>query len=317
MVDITGEKSSQFEPEIKHYLQLLKPRVMRLVIFTAAVGLFAAPVSVHPIIILASLLCVAMGAGAAASLNMWWDADIDLIMTRTRRRPIPAGRISSEQAVALGLSLSVFSVMMLGLFANLVAAALLAFTIFFYVVVYSMWLKRFTAQNIVIGGAAGALPPMIGWSIAAGNITVESVLMFLIIFAWTPPHFWTLALFVNSDYAKAKVPMLTVVKGKRSTRKHIFFYTIVLTLISLLLAFTKIGGMAYFIVAVALNGYFLIGTLQLVMKDEKHSRADNYRRERQIFLFSIFYLFALFAGIVLEVVLSNFHMQPKFWPTFL
>ena len=194
MVNIQVDIIEHEEPEASDYFELLKPKVMRLVVFTAAIGLLAAPNSIHPVIAIASLLCVAIGAGAAGALNMWWDADIDLIMKRTSTRPIPSGRISSDQALALGIILSILSVMMLGLFANIFAAGLLAFTIFFYVVIYSMWLKRATPQNIVIGGAAGAFPPMIGWSIASGGVGLESILMFLLIFVWTPPHFWTLAL---------------------------------------------------------------------------------------------------------------------------
>ena len=227
MVEVASNSSFKEEPEFRDYIELLKPRVMRLVVFTAVVGLFCSPVHIHPLIGFASILCVAIGAGAAGALNMWWDSDIDKVMRRTKLRPIPNGRISAEESLALGLVLSVLSVMMLGLFSNYVAAGLLAFTIFFYIVIYSIWLKRSTPQNIVIGGAAGAFPPMIGWSIGTGDISTESVLMFALIFVWTPPHFWTLALFMNEDYSKAKVPMLTVVKGIRSTRLYIFVYTVI------------------------------------------------------------------------------------------
>ena len=203
------------------YFALLKPRVMSLVVFTAMVGLFAAPISVHPIVAFASILFIAIGGGASGALNMWWDADIDAIMRRTRSRPIPSGKVMPDEAKAIGIALSGFSVVLLALASNFVAAGLLAFTIFFYVVIYTMWLKRWTPQNIVIGGAAGAFPPMIGWAVATGGISLESVLMFALIFVWTPPHFWALALFMRNDYDDAKIPMLTVTHGRRSTRNHI------------------------------------------------------------------------------------------------
>ncbi|MEC7667931.1 MAG: heme o synthase, partial [Pseudomonadota bacterium] len=209
------EKEAQFGD----YFALLKPRVMTLVVFTALVGLLAAPVPVHPFIAFCAILFIAIGGGASGALNMWWDADIDAVMKRTQRRPIPSGRVTGDDALAIGLTLSAFSVVFLGLATNWVAAGLLAFTIFFYVVIYTMWLKRWTPQNIVIGGAAGAFPPMIGWAAATGGISVESILMFCLTFMWTPPHFWALALFMRSDYDDAGVPMLTVTHGRRSTRK--------------------------------------------------------------------------------------------------
>ncbi|MDH5797127.1 MAG: heme o synthase, partial [Paracoccaceae bacterium] len=210
------------------YVALLKPRVMSLVVFTALVGLIVAPVSVHPLVGFASVLFIAIGAGASGALNMWYDADIDRIMRRTRSRPVPAGKVTPEEALAFGLALSGFAVVMLALAANIFAAAFLAFTIFFYAVVYTMWLKRWTPQNIVIGGASGAFPPMIGWAAATGGISLESVLMFALIFMWTPPHFWALALFMKEDYSNAGVPMLTVTHGRRATRNHILVYTLLL-----------------------------------------------------------------------------------------
>ena len=194
---------------------------MALVVFTAFVGLLAAPVSVHPFVGLVSVLFIAVGGGASGALNMWWDADIDRVMTRTRKRPIPAGLVAPEDAKALGFALSGFSVVMLGLAANWFAAGFLAFTIFFYVVIYTIWLKRSTPQNIVIGGAAGAFPPMIGWAVATGGVSVEGLLMFALIFMWTPPHFWALALFMGDDYDNADVPMLTVTHGRRTTRVYL------------------------------------------------------------------------------------------------
>ena len=209
------------EAGFRDYFALLKPRVMSLVVFTALVGLLAAPGGVHPFIAFCAVLFIAVGGGASGALNMWWDADIDAVMKRTTSRPIPSGKVTGDEALAIGLTLSVFSCIMLWLATNIVAGALLAFTIFFYAVVYTMWLKRWTPQNIVIGGAAGAFPPMIGWAAVTGGVSVESVLMFMLIFMWTPPHFWALALFMNSDYEKAGVPMLTVTHGRRVTRNHI------------------------------------------------------------------------------------------------
>ena len=242
------------EPQFGDYVELLKPRVMRLVVFTAIVGLAAAPTHVHPVIAFASVVCIAVGAGAAGALNMWWDRDIDAQMARTAGRPIPTGRVEAGEALAIGVALSGFSVVMLALFANLFAAGLLAFTIFFYAVVYSMWLKRATPQNIVIGGAAGAFPPMIGWAVATGGVSLESVAMFAVIFLWTPPHFWALALFRNEDYTRVGVPMLPVVAGDRVTRNHILGYALVLAVVAILPAFSGIGGPIYLAGALVLNG---------------------------------------------------------------
>ena len=314
MVDIQVDIIEHEEPEASDYFELLKPKVMRLVVFTAAIGLLAAPNSIHPVIAIASLLCVAIGAGAAGALNMWWDSDIDLIMKRTSTRPIPSGRISSDQALALGIMLSTLSVMMLGLFANIFAAGLLAFTIFFYVVIYSMWLKRATPQNIVIGGAAGAFPPMIGWSIASGGVGLESILMFLLIFVWTPPHFWTLALFMNQDYSKAKVPMLTVTNGMISTRKHILVYTIALSILAVAMAFSSVGGPLYFAVCVPLNIWFLLGSIKIMNRTDEVSLADNFKLEKKIFVFSIFYLFAHFGVIGAETAIKAFSPYYIAWP---
>ena len=240
MSDTTLAKAEfDTESDISDYIALLKPRVMILVVFTALVGIIAAPVDVHPFTILVSIIFIALGGGASGALNMWYESDIDSLMRRTINRPIPAGKITSDEAKAFGFALAGISVLMLGLAANWFAAALLVFTIFFYVVIYTIWLKRWTPQNIVIGGAAGAFPPMIGWAVATSGISVESVLMFSLIFLWTPPHFWALALFIRDDYEKARVPMLTVTHGRRSTRNHIFFYTISLALFALFTSFTS------------------------------------------------------------------------------
>ncbi|MEY4871250.1 MAG: hypothetical protein RLZZ563_580 [Pseudomonadota bacterium] len=288
------------------YVQLLKPRVMSLVVFTALVGLLVAPVSVHPVIAFASILFIALGAGASGALNMWWDADIDAVMRRTKSRPVPSGKVEAGEALAVGLALSGIAVVMLGLAANLLAAALLAFTIFFYAVVYSMWLKRSTPQNIVIGGAAGAFPPMIGWVCATGSISIEAVLMFALIFMWTPPHFWALALFMKEDYHTAGVPMLTVTHGRKSTRNHILVYTILLVPVAVGAAFTSIGGPIYLAAAVLLNAWFLIGAWRIWRRDEAVAEADSYAVEKSVFRFSLYYLFLHFGAFLAEAALRPF-----------
>ncbi len=288
------------------FFALLKPRVMSLVVFTAFVGLLAAPVPVHPIVGLAAILFIAVGGGASGALNMWWDADIDRVMKRTRGRPIPAGRITEGEAFAFGMTLSVMSVVMLALASNFVAAGLLAFTIFFYVVIYSMWLKRWTPQNIVIGGAAGAFPPMIGWAVATGGVSVESVLMFALIFMWTPPHFWALCLFMKSDYEEAGVPMLTVTHGRKSTRKHILVYTLLLVPLAIGAGFTGIGGPVYLAVALVLNALFLKGAVEIWRRDETVAEADNYRAEKKLFRLSLYYLFGHFSAILLQATLAAY-----------
>lgn len=298
------------EASFGDFCALLKPRVMSLVVFTALVGLLAAPVSVHPIVGFTAILFIAIGGGASGALNMWWDADIDRIMKRTKSRPIPAGRITEGEAFGFGIALSAISVIMLGLATNFVAAGLLAFTIFFYVVVYSMWLKRWTPQNIVIGGAAGAFPPMIGWAAATGGVSIESVLMFALIFMWTPPHFWALALFMKSDYDEAGVPMLTSTHGRRVTRNHILAYTILLVPVSFALAFTSIGGPAYIIAAVLLNGLFLRGAWAIWKREEEAAAADKYATEKKVFRHSLYYLFGLFVAILIDATLRGMDIAP-------
>jgi len=288
------------------YVALLKPRVMSLVVFTALVGLLVAPVPVHPVVALASILFIALGAGASGALNMWWDADIDAVMRRTAKRPVPAGVVAGGEALGLGLALSGIAVVMLWLASNLLAAGLLAFTIFFYAVVYSMWLKRLTPQNIVIGGAAGAFPPMIGWAVATGGVSIESALMFALIFMWTPPHFWALALFMKDDYSKAGVPMLTVTHGRKSTRAHVLVYTILLAPVALAAAFTSIGGPVYLAISAALNAGFLYGAWRIWRRDEAAAEADAYRVEKQVFRFSLYYLFLHFGAFLLEAALRSF-----------
>ncbi len=304
MTDVTNTPVQQNEAELGDYFALMKPRVMQLVVFTAVVGMLAAPVSVHPLIGFASILFVAIGAGASGALNMWWDADIDAVMRRTSKRPIPAGKVTPGEAMSLGVALSGLSVMMLALSANLLAAFMLAFTIFFYAVVYSMWLKRATPQNIVIGGAAGAFPPVIGWIIATGTFSVEAWLMFALIFMWTPPHFWALALFMRSDYDDANVPMLTVTHGRPATRRHIIAYTVLLAILAVGTGFTAIGGPIYLAVAVVLNVLFLMGAWRIWHRDEDDAEEDNYLVERKFFRLSLYYLFAHFGAILLEAALK-------------
>jgi len=286
---------SQAEP--RDFIELLKPRVMSLVIFTALTGLVVAPGSLHPVLAAISLLCIAVGAGASGALNMWYDADIDAKMVRTANRPIPAGRVSPGEALAFGLVLSAFSVLVLGLVANWLAAGLLAFTIFFYAVVYTIWLKRWTPQNIVIGGAAGAFPPMIGWAAVTGSVSVESIVLFLIIFFWTPPHFWALALIKSEDYARAGVPMLPVVAGEAETRRQILIYTVLLAPLGMAPYFLGFAGMAY--AATALVGG--LAMLWLAVEIFRKREGGPARKAAgRMFAFSIVYLFALFAVLLVE-----------------
>jgi len=301
----TQSLSAEIDAQFSDYFALLKPRVMTLVVFTAFVGLLAAPNAVHPFIGFCAILFIAIGGGASGALNMWWDADIDAVMKRTQRRPIPAGKVTGDEAFAIGMALSAFSVVFLGLATNWFAAGLLAFTIFFYVVIYTMWLKRWTPQNIVIGGAAGAFPPMIGWAAATGGVSVESVLMFCLTFMWTPPHFWALALFMRKDYDNADVPMLTVTHGRRATRNHILVYTVLLAILAVAAGFTSIGGPVYIATSVVLNAMFLRGAVQIWRRDEDMSEEDNFLAERKFFKLSLLYLFAHFGAILIEAGLDK------------
>jgi len=313
MSDATATEYSN-EAQFEDYFALLKPRVMSLVVFTAAVGLLVAPGSVDPVIAFASILFIAMGAGASGALNMWWDCDIDAIMKRTQNRPVPSGRISARNAMVFGLWLSVISVGMLAITANFFAAGFLAFTIFFYSVVYTMGLKRRTPQNIVLGGASGAFPPMIGWAVATGGVSIESLLMFALIFVWTPPHFWSLSLFLNSDFTKAGVPMLTVTHGKPTTRRYILGYTVVLTIVSLLAAFSSIGGPVYLAVAVVMNAQFLLGAWKLLNRSEAAAEADFFTAERKVFKLSLLYLALHFTALLVEAGLRAFDLNVANWP---
>ena len=288
------------------YVQLLKPRVMSLVVFTAMVGLIVAPIHVHPFVAFTAIIFIALGGGASGALNMWYDADIDRVMRRTASRPIPSGRVSEGEALGLGLALSGLSCVMLGLASNWFAGAFLGFTIFFYVVVYTMWLKRSTPQNIVIGGAAGAFPPMIGWAVATGGIAPESLLMFALIFMWTPPHFWALALFMKDDYSKAGVPMLTVTHGRSATRRHILVYTLLLAPFALALSLTSVGGPVTLAAAVILNLMFIRGAIRIARRDEVEAEADGYKAEKAFFRFSLAYLFLHFGALLVEASLAPF-----------
>lgn len=279
------------------YFALLKPRVMSLVIFTALAGLLLAPAFPHPLIAFASLLAIAAGAGASGALNMWYDADLDAVMTRTRKRPIPAGRLDAEAALAFGLVLATLSVFTLGYAANWFAAALLAFTIFFYIVIYTMWLKRSTPLNIVIGGAAGALPPMVGFAAATGELSFASVILFAIIFVWTPPHFWSLALLKSDDYARAGVPMLPNVAGPDRTRLEILLYSLVLAPLGVAPWALGFASAAYGVVSIGC-GLALVALAAAVFRKRDGDAAQ--RAARRMFFFSILYLFLLFLVIVVE-----------------
>jgi protoheme IX farnesyltransferase len=282
--------------DVGDYVALLKPRVMSLVIFTALVGLVVAPGHLHPVLAFTAILCIAIGAGAAAALNMWYDADIDAVMTRTVRRPIPAGRVQPGEALAFGLTLGTGAVVVLGLLVNWVAALLLAFTIFFYIVIYTMWLKRTTPQNIVIGGAAGAFPPMIGWAAATGGIGLEAILLFLIIFFWTPPHFWALSLYRTDDYAKAGVPMLPVVAGAAETRRQILLYTLVLVPVGASPWLLGYAGALYAAVAIA------AGAMMVALAWRVHTQQGTAgeRAAKHLFAYSILYLLLLFSALLAE-----------------
>ncbi|OAF14821.1 protoheme IX farnesyltransferase [Bradyrhizobium centrolobii] len=287
------------EAEVGDYIALLKPRVMSLVIFTALVGMAMAPGHFHPVLAITSLLCIAVGAGASGALNMALEGDIDAKMSRTANRPIPRGRITRPEAMAFGMTLAFFSVMTLGILVNWIAGALLAFTIFFYVVVYTMWLKRWTAQNIVIGGAAGALPPVVAWASVTGTVDVEPLLLFAIIFLWTPPHFWALALFRSDDYARAGIPMLPNVAGPDATRMQILLYTVVLIAVAAAPWALGYFDAIYGVTSLILGAGMLVLAINVYMRRE---RSQSLRATRKLFAFSILYLFALFATLLAEVV---------------
>jgi len=290
-------------PSAGDYFSLLKPRVMSLVIFTAFIGLLVAPGEIHPVIGFTAILCIAVAAGAAGCLNMWFEADIDAKMTRTAGRPIPAGRIDAQSALHFGVALSVASILIMGLTVNVVSALLLAFTVLFYVFVYTVWLKRRTAQNIVIGGASGAFPPMVAWAAVTGDVSIESAVLFAIIFMWTPPHFWALSLYACKDYANAGIPMLPVVRGEKTTKKHIMFYTAAMVPITLLPWYLGFAGILYAVTAALLGGMFI--WLSYALMSDKISVEENSASAKKVFFFSIFYLFALFAVMGIENLIGR------------
>jgi heme o synthase len=290
------------EASVGDYLALMKPRVMSLVVFTALVGLVVAPAHIHPVIGFTALLCIAIGAGAAGALNMWFDADVDAVMSRTARRPIPSGRVAPGEALAFGLTLATGSVVVLGLLVDWLAALLLAFTIFFYIVIYTMWLKRLTPQNIVIGGAAGAFPPMIGWAAATGSIGIEPVLLFLLVFFWTPPHFWALSLNRTDDYARARIPMLPVVAGAEETRRQILLYSLSLVPIGAAPWFMGYADAIYGVTALIAGG-LMVALAWRLWAEGSGIRAAQFAK--RLFGFSILYLFVLFAVLLIEGVVGR------------
>ena len=291
------------EARVEDYLALLKPSVMQLVVFTAIVGLVVAPGTINPVIGIIAVLCIAIGAGGSGALNMWYDRDIDAIMSRTVNRPIPAGRVTGEEALVFGMVLSLFSVALLGLATNWVAAGLLAFTIFFYAVIYTMWLKRRTPQNIVIGGAAGAFPPMVGWAAVTGTVSIESVVLFLIIFLWTPPHFWALALYKQSDYGAAGVPMMPNVAGNASTKRQIFAYTVVLGASAMLPSVLGFSGWVYTTVAAITGVSFIMLAWRLLRTNEDVAMRKS---ARSLFNYSLSYLFIVFFALLVDTVWMRF-----------
>ena len=293
-----GPDSAEAVPvvaSIADLISLLKPRVMSLVVFTGLVGMLLAPGSIHPILAVVAVVCIAVGAGASGAINMWYDRDIDAVMSRTKSRPIPAGRVTPEVALGFGISLSIGSVMLMGLAINWVSAGLLAFTIFFYIIVYTMCLKRRTPQNIVIGGASGAFPPMIGWAAVTGDIALGSIILFAIIFLWTPPHFWALALYRQEDYKKANIPMLPVVSGEKITRVHILLYALVLVPVTFTPNFIGMSDLIYGVGAIFLGAVFIVLSTATFME-------KGLKNARRLFPYSIFYLFLLFLFLMVDQV---------------
>jgi heme o synthase len=297
-MDIAQPLTQPLPAEWRDYYALTKPRVMSLVVFTGLCGLLAAPGSINPVLGFAAVLCIALGAGGAGALNMWWEADLDAKMKRTARRPLPLGKLQRKDARDFGIALSAASVGVMGLAVHWLAAAILAGSILYYAVVYTIWLKPRTPQNIVIGGGAGAFPPLIGWVAVTGEITAMPVLLFAIIFMWTPPHFWALALFVKSDYAKAGIPMLPVVAGEAATRRQILLYSLVLLPVSLAPWWIGGTGAIYGIAALVLSGLFVALTLPVAFR--RAGEGDTMKPEKRLFGFSILYLFALFTALVAD-----------------
>ncbi|NYZ13388.1 protoheme IX farnesyltransferase [Azospirillum sp. RWY-5-1] len=286
MTDLTLQRVSV--PTATDYIELLKPRVMSLVVFTGFIGLLVAPGHLHPVLAAVAVLCIAVGAGASGAINMWYDRDIDAVMARTAKRPIPSGRVEPQDALGFGVFLAVAAVVVMGLAVNWAAASILALATAFYVFVYTMWLKRRTPQNIVIGGAAGAFPPMIGWTAVTGSLDIAPLVLFLLIFLWTPPHFWALALFRNADYTRAGVPMMPVVAGERATKVQMLVYTLVLLPVAAAPWWLGFAGPTYLAGSLVLGAIFVVCALRVL-------RSDDHKPARQMFGFSILYLFLLFA----------------------
>jgi len=294
----TETTDALYGPSVGDFWQLLKPRVMSLVIFTGFAGMFLAPADMHPLLFCISLFAIAAGAGASGAINQWYDRDIDAVMARTRHRPVPSGAVEPAEALSFGLVVSALSVLLLGLASNWLAAGLLAFTIFFYAVIYTVWLKRSTPQNIVIGGAAGALPPVVGWAAVSGSLSIEPLLLFAIIFMWTPPHFWALALFRNEDYTRAGVPMMPVVAGELETRKQILIYAVLLAPLAVAPSMIGMASVGYGILSAVLGLNFV--RLSLVLY-----RQPSDETAKRLFAFSILYLFLLFLGLVIDRLVVN------------
>ncbi|MBN8521537.1 MAG: heme o synthase [Alphaproteobacteria bacterium] len=297
MSENTALLMSPTEARVSDYVALLKPRVMSLVVFTGFAGMWVAPgfSGMHPLLAVVAMICLAINAGAAGAINMWYDRDIDAVMKRTQNRPIPMGHVEPTEALSFGIILSVLSVMTMGVAVNWMAAGLLAFANLFYVLVYTMWLKRLTPQNIVIGGAAGAFPPMIGWAAVTGEITLASLSLFALIFFWTPPHFWALSLFANSDYQRANIPMLPCVIGAEKTKWHMMAYSLLLLPLSLLPYLLNIAGIGYGITAFILSVFFIFTNMRVILdRGEKSARL--------MFGYSVFYLFALFLALMIDKV---------------
>jgi protoheme IX farnesyltransferase len=295
---MTSAAATPLPAEWRDFFALTKPRVMSLVVFTGLCGLLAAPGSIHPVIGFTAVLCIALGAGGAGALNQWWEADLDAGMKRTAKRPLPGGRMERVNARDFGIALSVASVLVMGLAVNWLAAAILALSILYYAVVYTIWLKPRTPQNIVIGGGAGAFPPLIGWVAVTGDVTLMPVLLFAIIFVWTPPHFWALALFVQTDYAKVGIPMLPVVKGEGATRRQIFAYSLILFVVSLAPWWIGGTGAIYGVAAAVLSGLFVLISVPVGLRRSVEN--DRMKPEKRLFGYSVLYLFALFAALVAD-----------------
>ncbi|WP_370307854.1 heme o synthase [Sphingobium abikonense] len=295
---LTGVHAPVLPAHWRDFVALTKPRVMTLVVFTGLCGLLAAPGHIHPVLAFTAILCVALGAGAAASLNQWWEADIDAKMKRTASRPLPAGRMDRQSALHFGVGLSFFSVILMGMATNWLASAVLAVSILFYLFVYTIWLKPRTAQNIVIGGAAGAFPPVIGWAAVTGDVSALPVALFMLIFFWTPPHFWALALFVKTDYAAAGIPMLPVVSGEVATRRQIWFYTAIMAVAALAPVLLNLTGVIYGTTALLGTALFALFAFQVYRRRE--SDPARMKPEKRLFKYSILYLFLLFGAVVVD-----------------